>query len=128
MYVTLDGYVVLDGREFEHRAVWEAVHGPIPEGCQIHHKNENRTDNRIENLECLTVGEHKRLHAGWIRNESGEFVAKKCKTCGAIRPLSEYYVNYRKEHFIACKACWRIRAKRIREEKKAAKLEKQLCL
>lgn len=45
-----------------HRAVWEQAYGPIPEGCHIHHKNGDKTDNRLENLELLTHGEHSSLH------------------------------------------------------------------
>jgi hypothetical protein len=41
-----------------HRMVWEAVHGPIPEGLQINHKNGVKTDNRIENLELVTASEN----------------------------------------------------------------------
>src|SRR5690349_5370469 len=45
-----------------HRAVWEQVHGPIPKGYHIHHINGNKTDNRLENLELLTRGEHSSRH------------------------------------------------------------------
>lgn len=41
-----------------HVAVWEYYHGPVPEGCHIHHKNGNTIDNRLENLECLSAHEH----------------------------------------------------------------------
>ena len=39
-----------------HRIVWEAVTGePIPEGYEINHRNEIKTDNRFfENLELVT--------------------------------------------------------------------------
>jgi hypothetical protein len=112
MYMSAEGYVLVSmgsrkNQKLQHRVIWEQAYGPIPEGYQIHHKNEDRSDNRLENLECLTVGQHKRLHAGWIRDETGEFVAKRCKTCKEIKPLSEYYTNYRKEHFIHCKECFR---------------------
>ena len=48
----------------EHRLVWEAHHGPLPPGRRwhVHHKNLDRLDNRIENLELLTIHEHSRLH------------------------------------------------------------------
>lgn len=38
-------------------------------GQEIHHKNENRLDNRPENLELLTSSEHAALHAEEMRGE-----------------------------------------------------------
>ena len=37
-----------------HRFVYESIKGFIPEGFEIHHKNENKIDNRIKNLEMVT--------------------------------------------------------------------------
>ena len=38
-----------------HRLAVEAFIGPIPEGHQVNHKNGNRSDNRLENLEIVTA-------------------------------------------------------------------------
>lgn len=46
-----------------HRYVWEKEIGKIPDGYDIHHKNEQKWDNRIENLECLPKSEHTRLYS-----------------------------------------------------------------
>ncbi len=41
-----------------HRAMWEAFVGPIPDRMEINHKNLDRSDNRIENLELVTHQEN----------------------------------------------------------------------
>ena len=38
----------------QHRLVWEQHYGAIPKGHVIHHLNGIKTDNRIENLACLS--------------------------------------------------------------------------
>ena len=50
-------------RSLMHRDVWEAHKGPIPDGWDIHHLNEDKEDNRIENLECLPKAEHTRRYS-----------------------------------------------------------------
>lgn len=46
-----------DGKRKEllvHRVVWEAFNGKIPPGYEINHKDENRLNNKLDNLELLT--------------------------------------------------------------------------
>src|SRR5262245_44039182 len=49
----------------EHRLVWIYHHGPVPKDMHIHHINGRKGDNRIENLECVTATEHRKLR--WPR-------------------------------------------------------------
>lgn len=65
--ITSHGYVLWakrNKRYYEHRLVWELYNGPIPSGYVIHHKNSDKTDNKIENLEMLSNSEHTRRHGG----------------------------------------------------------------
>lgn len=41
-----------------HRLVWSAFNGPIPEGYEVNHINEIKTDNRLENLNLMTHKEN----------------------------------------------------------------------
>ena len=43
---------------FVHRLVWETFNGEIPEGMEIDHINTIKTDNRLENLRCVTHKEN----------------------------------------------------------------------
>lgn len=41
-----------------HRLVWEAFNGQIPEGYEINHINEIKSDNRLSNLNLMTHKEN----------------------------------------------------------------------
>ena len=53
----------------EHRFIYEALMGVSAQ--HVHHKNGNKLDNRIENLEGLTASEHTSQHtkARWTEEE-----------------------------------------------------------
>jgi hypothetical protein len=55
----------------QHRIVWIAANGPIPDGLEINHLNGQRDDNRLVNLEIVTHAENV-LHArrGLARNHT----------------------------------------------------------
>ena len=42
-----------------HRAVWQKNRGPIPKEREIHHKDRNRHNNNIANLDCLLDYDHR---------------------------------------------------------------------
>jgi hypothetical protein len=46
-----------------HRYVWEYHNGTIPNEYNIHHINEDKSDNRIENLRIVLVQRHASYHA-----------------------------------------------------------------
>jgi len=45
-----------------HRWLWEQAYGKIPAGMQVHHKDENPTNNDIDNLEVVDAFEHNSMH------------------------------------------------------------------
>jgi len=49
-------------RTLLHRDMWEAANGKIPNGWDIHHVDEDKTNNALSNFQCLPKGEHSRQH------------------------------------------------------------------
>lgn len=82
---TSHGYVVIsltkDGVQKvykAHRLVWSAFNGPIPEGMQINHLNEVKTDNRLENLSLCTSLENNNWGTRNARISSTKSLPVKC--------------------------------------------------
>lgn len=46
-----------------HKYVWLIEKGRIPEGCQIHHIDQDKSHNDIENLACLSEHDHLSYHS-----------------------------------------------------------------
>lgn len=46
-----------------HRLVYEAFVGDIPKGFDVHHKDGNKQNNRVENLVAISEYEHHLMHA-----------------------------------------------------------------
>lgn len=90
-----------------HRDVWTYYNGEIPENHQIHHVDGNPANNNIENLQCLSTSEHRRIHGGkTLKGKPMPDVEKICKHCGKVfvgKHVSEYCSKK------CCYAAWRAR-------------------
>src|SRR5688572_23907240 len=88
------------GWRWEHHVVWEAANGPIPDGSVLHHRNHDRADNRLENLEmCASNGAHisehhadqsreqcYRMHDIWRGSKMPESAKAKISAANKARP------------------------------------------
>ena len=66
---------------YEHHLVWERETGlPVPEGCIVHHKDGNKYNNDIKNLQMMPQKEHTAMHA----KKGRKMLELKCPSCGKI--------------------------------------------
>lgn len=64
---TEDMITIIDGRRYLgskriYHLVWELFNGKKPKGYDIHHKDFNKMNDCIDNLECLSKSEHQKIH------------------------------------------------------------------
>jgi hypothetical protein len=66
-----------------HVVVWEFYNGKIPNGFHIHHRDGNKSNNEIFNLELISAREHISAHMSKERRDKAREWAEK------IRPLTK---------------------------------------
>ncbi len=107
--INRNGYRVLylnGKRVLEHRDLMAKHLGrPLLRSEVVHHKDGNPINNDISNLELVpSQSEHVALHFTRYRTETH----KQCKRCLAVKPRTDFHVNYlpgRDPSEPVCKAC-----------------------
>lgn len=123
MVFTPSGHIRItdkNGRNsFEHVIVWEEHNGKVPSGYIIHHKNNNKSDNRIDNLEILDHSTHRRIHANWIMVNN--IWTKPCLACGETKNIDDFNYTIRKNgtqaYYQQCKKCMKLGIKPKRKRR-----------
>src|ERR1039458_4135071 len=80
-WINSRGYWMSRTGEMLHRAVYAATYGPIPKGIHIHHRDGDRLNFDVGNLEALTPGGHYRSHPprGWDAHGDSETRARRMR-------------------------------------------------
>ena len=80
-----------------HCIIWEKHHKKkLPDYWVVHHKDGNKKNNNISNLEAMPCGDHTRIHYG--QNWCKGVWYKTCKICAIEKAVSEFYNA-------TCKSC-----------------------
>lgn len=64
-----------DGGKLLHREVWIYHNGEIPQGYHIHHIDEDKANNSIENLQLISASDHSKEHGKtnpWVGSEENK--------------------------------------------------------
>ena len=108
-----NGYLICNtriGTKGVHQIIYETFVGPIPEGMEIDHINTIRSDNRLENLRCVTHRDNQNNPISCIkrrRTMKGKSTHKGIITSEFGRKFKEHYgilrhqdiKLYKKEHW-----------------------------
>lgn len=98
---------------YRYQWVWIQANGPIPKGYEIHHKSEDKADDRLGNLECLPKPKHARKHGMQFADralaargiEPLNGATATCQTCG-----TEFRIRSRNKANRYCSQPCRIKA------------------
>lgn len=96
---------------YVHRLVWEAFRGPIPDGKEIHHKDGNRRNNSLSNLQLVTKKEHTalsialgqtKIHNKGSENHMAVLTEDKVKAIRNLYATGKFYMREIAARFSVC--------------------------
>jgi len=89
---------------YEHRLVYWLNFGEIPEDYEIHHKDENKHNNNIDNLELMSGEEHRRKH---YSKKGRTVVLLKCPVCQLIfkKNISDTFMSKKGTYSCCSRSC-----------------------
>ena len=125
-HVTASGYLRgrFDGRmRLVHVVIWERANGRLPDGWQVHHVNEDKQDNVLENLAAVSPTTHKRIHSGCFLRDGIWW--KPCSICEQYKPIepANWYISAAGYPLYGrCRPC---HVARVVEEKRLRKLRRK---
>lgn len=96
-----NGYLtvrLITGRKYVHRLIYESFIGNIPQDYEINHIDMNKSNNRPDNIECVTHKENmesasKKHNIDWIKKPSLHNQGKNKKL-----PSAEILIELRKQY------------------------------
>lgn len=102
---------------YEHIVIMEKHLGRyLNKGEVVHHINEDRTDNRIENLQLMTKSEHISHHCRGKMKDTSDYICNICKTNKTCmqQPTGNNKTPYPRWHHLPhdkvnwyCNACYK---------------------
>lgn len=100
VFLSINGKYVM-----EHRHVMsEHLGRPLLRTEQVHHKDGNKSNNNISNLElCSSAVEHRQKHSKLFYDG----INKECSRCNIVKPISEFHKRSEKPQGVqsVCKVC-----------------------
>lgn len=82
---------------YEHHLVWEQEYGiPVPDGYIIHHRDGNKRNNRIDNLELIKKEVHSKMHADMQKKT---MAILRCPYCKKIFERDVRWLHYKRMLF-----------------------------
>lgn len=112
-----DGYINLSvgnsKRRLEHVVIYEKNYGSsLPKGSVIHHKNEDKSDNRLENLMlCKDIAHHREIHKKLNALKAcGHENYTKCAFCKKYDdPSTMFHSTYGQHYHSECRNIYQLK-------------------
>lgn len=103
---------VINGRNkpfYVHRLVAEHFIGPCPDGCEVNHRDGNKTNNHVSNLEYVTHKENVRhAFASGLVNTASRLTERDIQEIKESRLSGLSYSKIAKKHGVCIAHAWNI--------------------